>query len=539
MPKSFNSQEDLGEDLEEDLQENLVDSLISALGDREPEIVLKNIIQNLRKETTSAEGETLCGSEIANDLRITNILRDDCLDLVIVCSDYPNGLDLLRLSSIRFIRNKEKRKKLEKDLKNYAIQLDNQPAFNSEIIPTNALMEADLSFIDSLIDAIDEQIASEIISRVVTEMAQPGRPLSLRSTEINLALLAAKEQIKVHLKQLLASCHPSAIEEFKQLFAKANAARNEINKASFLLIQIDSKFCENHKYQFRAELMLESSSDPISLDTDNFIGLDADREPHRKWPKGTMEIFPKLLGQWLTNARKMSQHNLYLEIFLPHKLLMESPPMKIEIPLGGELIPMDLSECGTPFVLRSLDRIQMAQQRQLASLRNKCADLRRGNAMLDKASQPSQLEPGLLNTRLRRNEVAGLLMLLDLSAEAEKLSYLFWLIIDSQIPICAWWRNFHVTDKDTDTGETATCRLKYLEQCLSLIGPQPDDKQDLVAPQHLHAMEIVAKRRQYLSGEEECRGWIPRLMLLIDHPERWPKAILYEQEIGGSMQSQN
>jgi hypothetical protein len=94
------------------LQENLVDSLISALGDREPEIVLKNIIQNLRKETTSAEGETLCGSEIANDLRITNILRDDCLDLVIVCSDYPNGLDLLRLSSIRFIRNKEKRKKL-------------------------------------------------------------------------------------------------------------------------------------------------------------------------------------------------------------------------------------------------------------------------------------------------------------------------------------------------------------------------------------------------------------------------------------------
>jgi hypothetical protein len=46
-------------------------------------------------------------------------------------------------------------------------------------------------------------------------------------------------------------------------------------------------------------------------------------------------------------------------------------------------------------------------------------------------------------------------------------------------------------------------------------------------------MEIVAKRRHYLSGEEECRGWIPRLMLLIDHPERWPKAILYEQEISG------
>jgi hypothetical protein len=402
------------------------------------------------------------------------------------------------------------------------------------------IREVDISFLDPIIDNVDDKKASNMVKQVITEMAQPGGIFSQRLADVNLSLFTTKARIKHKLRELLAAYPQSSIEEFRQKLGEAATAGKEINSISFLLIIVDPDFEPADCYKFRAELIKEKSMEPFSF--------DAGREPDGKWPEGRIDILPKLLGKWLHKAKEMmpNGHRLYMEIFLPHKLLTKSPRLTFKLPYDEEGEVIDLAACGIPFVLRSFDRVQMAKKTPMTTLHSKWEGLRQGSAKIHSVSQESQLETGLLHSRLSRNEVAVLSMLLNLPPESKKRELLFWMIINSEIPHCAWWRDRHEADPELEEHETETDRLEYLCKCLCLdeVESDPKDKlqadakSDLNAPQHLHAMEKkVAEKRLYLAGEEECKGWIGRLMLLMDHPKRWPTSIRYEHEEGGFLKN--
>jgi hypothetical protein len=80
-------------------------------------------------------------------------------------------------------------------------------------------------------------------------------------------------------------------------------------------------------------------------------------------------------------------------------------------------------------------------------------------------------------------------------------------------------------------------RRSYLGKCLEISPTQDGFVGDIAAPSHLHSMECAADKRLALASEEDCQSWIHRVMILHDHPDRWPQSILYEQEQGGALQS--
>jgi len=209
-----------------------------------------------------------------------------------------------------------------------------------------------------------------------------------------------------------------------------------------------------------------------------------------------------------------------------------------------------------PAVIRPLCRAERAGK-QIASengthvdplLSEKWETLRCGKGMLHTVCQQQLVDLKYLRPRLSHQDLVGAIMLIDLPLDIADREVVFREVIDNGLAVFAWWKLN--PEKSTltavDSATLATTRLNYVADLFGLQGladvsaaqlEDPNcDLDDLQAPAHLHAMETVAKELR-LRASRPSHSWVHDLLLLVDHPERWPNLILYEQDLGGALQS--
>jgi hypothetical protein len=508
-----------------DLEVKVIECLIEGLGFKKPLSRLESIKDCLRGLSTSSNGMEVKGESIYQDLHPDGGIRDRCRDLVLTCVDFTNGLDLLRTACKQNFSDSVIYAAFEQPLLLYAAEFKTQ----QEFVRNMNWPEADehgekLGWIDRL----DDFILLNQVKQAVNIMSRPGESFFDSSPVVSILSSQSPQEIKDLLRELMKS-KPACIEEFMRRLQdpRKPVAYNYLH----ILVEPDPGEGSDFNFVFKAELYAEGSQ--------TYGSFDQLRNADGAWPAGTIDRdFPRILGQWLQEANQKSPSPVYVEIFLPHKLLAESPVLKIEIPCGNEWIPLDLGSCGRPIVLRSWDRALLAKSNAQGLLHSKWNKIHTGEARLHSISKSSQLEFNLFNPRLGRRDVAGILMLLDLPADHKQRDALFWMVIDSGIPIFAWWscpqsqRLSEGLSKDE-----IDSRKNYLRECLQLSPDQNCNDDEFAAPQHLHSMEYAADCRLALASNEDCLSWIHNVMILHDHPARWPRSILYQQEAGGRLQS--
>jgi hypothetical protein len=465
------------------------------------------------------------GESIYQELHPDGGLRDRCRDLVLTCVEFTNGLEILRTACKQNFIDSVIYSAFEQPLLLYAAEFKTQQEFVRNMNRPDADENGDkLDWIDRL----DDLILLDQVKRAVSIMSRPGESVFDSSPVVSILISRSPQEIKILLRRLMKS-KPTCIEEFTRRLQdpRKPVAYNYLH----ILVEPDPGEGSDSYFIFKAELYEEGSQ--------TYGSFDQLRKADGAWPVGSIDRdFPRILGQWLQEANQKSPSPVYVEIFLPHKLLAESPALKIEIPYGNEWIALDLASCGRPVVLRSWDRARIAKTSAQGLLRSKWERIHRGEAKLHFISKSSQLAFNLFNPRLGRDEVAGILMPLDLPSDHKQRDALFWMIINSGIPIYAWWSCHQ--GKDLPQGsvrDELESRKNYLRQCLQ-VSPGQDCSVDVfVAPEHLHSMEYAADCRLALASNEDCLSWIHHVMILHDHPERWPKSIVYQQEEGGRLQS--
>jgi hypothetical protein len=510
---------------QEELNINLVELFFKLLGQRNPIDRLEKIKKSLRNLTTSSNGFTVQGENIFQELQSEGGAKDKCRDLIHTCLDFPNGLDILRMACKYNFTDPNIYKSFEECLLSYASFFDSQQEFLRDMKPPEA---DDLAVKLDWIELLDDYTALNQVKQVVFLLSKPGESLfSVVEVELILHSKSALE-IRCFLRELLRN-NSTVIDEFRSRLREPGKSEHHV--FLHILVEPDLDSGLDTVYRFQAELYQDGVA------WHNIF--DKWRNPDGIWPSGSIDLdFPRLLGQWLDEANQISPCPIYIEIFLPHKLLVESPELKIELPLGDAFIPLKLSFCGRPVALRSMDRARKAKSSPQGLLRNKWERIYMGSANLHPVIQSYQLTYGLLNSRLGRGDVAGVMMLLDLPLDPEQRSDLFWMIIHSGIPICAWWNCLRSDDLSGLPGaDEMNSRLSYFIKCLEISTNQDVFVGDIPAPNHLHSMECAADKRLALASEDDCQSWIHRVMILHDHPDRWPQSILYEQEQGGVLQS--
>jgi hypothetical protein len=512
----------------------LIASFVDALGIASPDSHMEQIIENLRILEENIQGVSARGLDIVSHLSNSPSPESKCRNLILECCDYDNGLYLLWTASEGAIKSRIKKEAFKCSLKAYAKLWPNQAEMARELFPELLHQESSLCFIDSL----DEHIASGKVRQVVQQMAKPGAAFAQRLPEIQSQFRNSTEpeKVKQFLQGLLSTCPPSVIQDF-QMRVAANSEGMASSSYLYILIEPLDGRDDNHPYRFSFEL-----SDGFTLEP---AGSNSERLQNGAWPEGRMEDFPRIAGEWLNEAKSIAPNKLYMEVFLPHKLLLDTEEIKIDIPLGSNWKSYPLYACGTPVMFRSWDRAEKAKMGRLGQeLHGKWERMRQGNASLLPVFQDSQLNLDFLHPRLSRDCVAGILMLLDLPTQVEMRSDFLWTIINSMVPVCTWWRGQTGFPCTSDDDMMVTDRLKKLHQTLFLeclefeaMTDLSNEPEDVPAPSGLHAMEAVADQLRVLSGDSKCREWIHQMLVLIDHPKRWPSSILYGHQPGGIVQS--
>lgn len=507
-----------------DLLKTSARSFHEALGQSNPDSVFDKIVADLSLAECPGieDNEVTKGSEVFSQWERKGSLADQCHGLIFHCGDYDNGLELLKNASDSHIKSAESRRKFFDHLTAYARLLGNQPVLVSGFGPLSPVNAVDLGFLD--------QSTSSELQRVLEEMRRPGQPFALQASDWPPKSPAGEDEaLRASLIKCLQTCTPEVVAEFRQRLEQPAC---EETKAFLLILVEPSVNAENEAcYQFRAELVMEGG---------DVASFAPGRERDGHWPKGSIELFPSTAGQWMSMAQELIAKTtplakLYMEIFLPVSLLSQSPNLQIQVNPGSGWETMDLCACGVPAVLRFLDRPQTGHQFGL--FQKKWERLRGGQAKLHTVFNGAQLQPSLLRPRLFTDQVAGLLMLLDLPAELENRHWLFWQVIDAGLPFCGWWRTSDHPDPEVQDASPIDERLKNLQKCLELPEFPLNLEDDPRSPPHLHGMEHAADQRAELAGKPSCAAWISKLMLLIDHPQRWPKCILFQNELGGSNRS--
>jgi hypothetical protein len=285
------------------------------------------------------------------------------------------------------------------------------------------------------------------------------------------------------------------------------------------------------------------------------VKLQEQRSNHGAYKTGTIDDFTKIVSPWINTAKRIYP-NLLLEIFLPDELLLVSTSIDIEIISGGKATKVPLWSCGVPAVIRPLCRAEIAGK-QIASengthvdplLSEKWETLRCGKGMLHTVCQQQLVDLKYLRPRLSHQDLVGAIMLIDLPLDMADREVVFREVIDNGLAFFAWWKLNPEKRPLTAVGSAtlATTRLNYVADLFGLQGladvsaaqlEDPNcDLDDLQAPAHLHAMETVAKELR-LRASRPSQSWVHDLLLLVDHPERWPNLILYEQDLGGALLS--
>ena len=505
------------------LRNALHNAIIKGLGSN-PSAAWNGIKDYICSDKTSVMDEETSGKDVMTGLRVTGCVDEECRSLIDLCVDYENGLVLLKNACLNSFRTKKFRSEFENRLIEYAIKLETQPAFRQAVVPT--CDHLDLAWIDD-----PEYVATNIqVKQFLLAMTQPGEPLADDDDAKQYLSAEGIEDCKSALKRLLRNKSPIVVEEVRERLKYNESAKKLSEPMLFLHILVEPDFNEESIYQFKAELIEEGASVPT--------GFDPARESGGAWPKGSIAELPLVVGRWHEQAKRLSAHKLYMEIFLPYSLLVESLPLEIAVPNdpGWETWEVLKLAASGPYVLRSLERARMELKRQLGQLRLKSQILQQGDSVLRPVSNDLQLEPNLLQQGLSAQDIAGFLMLHDLPEDVERRSALIWKIINSGTPLFSWWNTKSANHGEPKLSDEPSDRWAYLIQCLELNAVEHDIQQDIKAPAHVHFPEFVADTRFKLAGKAECKSWIHRVMILHDHPDRWPKSILYEQETGGTLQ---
>jgi hypothetical protein len=347
---------------------------------------------------------------------------------------------------------------------------------------------------------------------------------------------------KLFLKEVLSSGTPAAIEVFKHQINSGDG-----RSRPYLLVLVEQTGFIDKPYQFRHEIINEACSEPVKL--------QEQRSNHGAYQTGTMDDFTKIVSPWINTAKQIYP-NLLLEIFLPDELLLISSSIDIEIISGGNATKVPLWSCGVPAVIRPLCRAEKAGKKIASESRTyvdplfseKWETLRCGNGVLHSVCHQQLVDLKYLRPRLSQQNLVGAIMLIDLPLDMGDREVVFREVIDNGLAFFAWWKPSHEKSALTsvDSATLATTRLKYIADLFGLQGlsdisaadlEDPNcDLDDLQAPAHLHAMETVAEELRRRASRPR-QTWVHDLLLLVDHPERWPNLILYEQELGGALQS--
>jgi hypothetical protein len=217
--------------------------------------------------------------------------------------------------------------------------------------------------------------------------------------------------------------------------------------------------------------------------------------------------------------------------------------------------------------------------------------LERGQGKLHPVINESHLKPIALRRELSDKQMAGVMFLLDLPSSRDDQKRIISSVIDADVPMCAWWAppDSESSSAGEDLSVLKKQRLDFLKQRLNCLLECLDPRcesdwtktedgtrllegecivekkekrltwlseyldlsrnadsslhekfglkgtgtipKNLLAPRHLHAMEITAK--QIKEMVRQSHSLIPDLLLLLDHPKRWPGSIGYKCHEGG------
>ena len=499
----------------------------------------QDIIAKILKDIEYCEG----GSDIISKHSSAPILKDGINNLFDICQGVDNGLVIMQHVCAQYLSSSCRKNKFKKLFSEYAI-LDNQ--LSDDELSTLTVNAFTISHnTPQVLGFVDDYLPKDLqnAKKVLLNLAQPGEVYHVQSSSWPASLMNMNDSaFKPFLKAVLSSGTPAAMEVFKHQINSVDG-----RSRPYLLVLVEQTGFTDKPYQFRHEIVNEACSEPVKL--------QEQRSTHGAYQTGTMDDFTKIVSPWINTAKRIYP-NLLLEIFLPDELLLISTGIDIEIVSGGKATKVPLWSCGVPAVIRPLCRAERAGKKIASEngthvdplFSEKWETLRGGNGVLHSVCHQQLVDLKYLRPRLSQQNLVGAIMLIDLPLAMGDREVVFGEVIDNGLAFFAWWKPNpeEGTLTSVDSATLATTRLKYMADLFGLHGlpevsvaylEDPNcDLDDLQAPAHLHAMETVAEELRRRASRPR-QTWVHDLMLLVDHPERWPNLILYEQELGGALQS--
>jgi hypothetical protein len=478
----------------------------------------------LSRISTSVDEAETRGQDIVDAL-ITGSIEQECSRIIDLCSEYDDGLVLLRNACSQTFRSHKAKRVLESSMQNYAREFVNQPFFDGIYASLASQSHIDLTWIDGL-----NQTSFAQAKRIVKVMSRPGEPLYDDDKVEQFLYMRSSMDVKSVLKQILGNKSQSVVDLFRRRLYTPQLDDQQSESSQFLYIFVEEATSSESLYRFKAELIEQGTTIPLDF--------DPDRKNNGAWPEGSIIDLPAYIVHWYDLANRQADVKLSMEIFLPIKLLMECHTFQIIIPTredksSPEMLNL-IFDC--PFVLRSSDRAVSAMKGELGPLIRKWQSLRRGDSVLHYLSDDSEIDQGPFNALLKQDDLAGILMLKNLPDDECMRSRLIKKIIESGTPLLAWFHDIQKNDS-IESMDHSCEKLKYLDRCLNLDGVQRDELQRIKAPVHLCDTELAAQKRFNLATQTDCESWIHRVNIFHDHPDRWPQQILYEQQPNGEVRT--
>jgi hypothetical protein len=499
----------------------------------------QDIISKILKDIDYCEG----GSDIISRHSSAPILKDGLNNLFDICQRVESGLVIMQYVCAQYLSSFSKKNEFKLLFYDYAILDDRLSDDELKNLTVRAFTISRNT--PQALEFLDNYLPNDLknAKKVLQNLAQPGEVYHVQSSSWPASFINMNNSaFKLFLKEVLSSGTPAAIEVFKHQINSGDG-----RSRPYLLVLVEQTGFIDKPYQFRHEIINEACSEPVKL--------QEQRSNHGAYQTGTMDDFTKIVSPWINTAKQIYP-NLLLEIFLPDELLLISSSIDIEIISGGNATKVPLWSCGVPAVIRPLCRAEKAGKKIASESRTyvdplfseKWETLRCGNGVLHSVCHQQLVDLKYLRPRLSQQNLVGAIMLIDLPLDMGDREVVFREVIDNGLAFFAWWKPSHEKSALTsvDSATLATTRLKYIADLFGLQGlsdisaadlEDPNcDLDDLQAPAHLHAMETVAEELRRRASRPR-QTWVHDLLLLVDHPERWPNLILYEQELGGALQS--
>lgn len=493
------------------------------------------------------------GNEIIIHLNQFPAIKDKAEDLLDQCLKRKRGLVLLKTASQKWLP--------KNGFEAFAKVLSDYSQNDDVVSPDDKLELYHGSFFPTLpknsnIENLEIAVRNDLDKAriVLYRMSRPGEAFASRSLTWAPAEKMIDSDFHPFILNILDNSSPEIQEQFIQRMRQEDA-----DEDAFLLILVeDITTIEGERFRLRAEIVTPGQPEPVNLH----------RSLEGAYPVCSKDDvmkkdLPAFIGQ-LIQIYKPYFPLFFLEVFLPSDFFYEDFEIMVDLPVGKKVNRVALSHCGYPAVLRFLARARKAKQipsigsfskgkSHLPTLTSKWNCLQRNQGKLHPINDPTRLKSESIHQFLAPREVVGALFLIDLPDAREQREEIFETIIESQIPVCLWWKR-PCSEEASEINEGRVAinnemkaireRLSCLSECLCVDfetgiklekfysgGPENISCSDaFYAPSHLHAMETVGRKVQELA--KSGSPWISDLCLLIDHPQRWPTCILTENREG-------